>query len=556
MSTWIEVRKSGQNVEFENSDPFSVGQQVKMGLGSIELRDTKNAGLHIVRLSSGGNFTYSLRLTRDGSYRLGPSRGHRVVLPSEETDPIKRILREMDIPVSKLTYANEPTLEVTERHYDNWHCPVGHLVNHWVTDGNASEVSVEVMERPQGYFLGGEFVTKSISGATYAISVSSGKGWHGPEQIVVWPDCRPENLGDALARTIWGENADAKFMAALKNFDLAQEWSARYKFEQHPTRTDRILVNGEDTPAPYGYPEKPALVVELVRVHGGKLIEDRLPAQQRELIKASQDEESATEYILRTYRVVAIEGGDGGAGRRLKYGVTGKTGLSFSSHGDSSIVIGEERDRRLEFLLQIHKRIESALWEKTPERRLISTQYPNSSGFQLEEEVWKTRWDNPSRQYRSVFPECNGVPVTLWKHDNLTGAREHPAEELFRGAVCLSDPKRPSGWDALLAQSKLNHFPYWCAFLADGSEAHIGNVLNGKQLGQYVALFPVPLGVERSFVIVMRYGFVTQGTSSIWGVTIANTREGVEFRPFDNGRLYSTTTNSLGWMETTTAPLP
>ncbi len=205
MSIWKEVQKNGNEVRIDGT-PFAVGQRVPMGLGSIELRYTQETGFHVVRFSQSGYIKYSLRLSRDGErYRLGPEYGHRIITPSEETDPIKRILREMDIPVSRLERTSEPTLKVDERWYDNRHCPIGLNTNQWIHDGHETDVSSEIREQSHGYFSGGGYDIFTIEGASYAIRIDSGRymmngcDWSRPGKIVVWPHCDANTLANALA---------------------------------------------------------------------------------------------------------------------------------------------------------------------------------------------------------------------------------------------------------------------------------------------------------------------------------------------------------------------
>lgn len=236
MAKWTEIQKQGVEVRFVDGTPFAVGQQVSMGLGSIELRNTQKAGLHVVRLSGSGHFKYSLKLSRDGNYRLGPDRGHRVVTPSEEADPIKRTLREMEIPVSNLVRATEPSLQIGERWYDNGHCPNGRPTNRWITDGRKTEVNSETREQPHGYFGGGGYNNSVIEGASYAVCVDSGRymngcGWTRPGQIVVWSHCTPTALASALASILYGDGADAEYLDALKDCVAASNWIAeRYSY--------------------------------------------------------------------------------------------------------------------------------------------------------------------------------------------------------------------------------------------------------------------------------------------------------------------------------------
>lgn len=107
MSKWIEVNVDDNQWVIIDGRPWRIGEEIACGMGSFVLRDTPKAGLHAVRLSGSKRFTYSVKLRRPGRYRLGAEYGFRVKPPEEETDPIKRVLREMEIPLSHLSYRQE-----------------------------------------------------------------------------------------------------------------------------------------------------------------------------------------------------------------------------------------------------------------------------------------------------------------------------------------------------------------------------------------------------------------------------------------------------------------
>ena len=46
MAKWTEIEKNGNEARFVDGIPFTVGQQVSMGLGSLELGNPRQAGLH------------------------------------------------------------------------------------------------------------------------------------------------------------------------------------------------------------------------------------------------------------------------------------------------------------------------------------------------------------------------------------------------------------------------------------------------------------------------------------------------------------------------------
>lgn len=220
MSIWMQVKVVAGHVFFESGDEFVVGSSRKMGMGTIELRETRKAGLHVVRLSAQGRFTYALLLRKDGEYRLGASRGHRVIPPAEEKDPIKRVLREFGVPVSKLRIADKSTLEVDDRWYDNSACPVGRKTHRWLTDGEMTQTAYIVLERPEGFFHGGGRTEYTISDATCAVCAGGGR----ITDVVVWPGCEPGALADVIAEARYGEGADRDYPAALPDLEAARKW--------------------------------------------------------------------------------------------------------------------------------------------------------------------------------------------------------------------------------------------------------------------------------------------------------------------------------------------
>jgi len=205
----MTVRVSGHQVDELIGDewrPMPLGQRQPLGLGSVELRRTPKAGLHLVRFSSSGRFKFALPLHRDGVYRVGAEYGHRVVPPSEEPDPIKRQLRLRGIPVSSLLRqsAGEP-LQVTRHRADiERACPAGSRRWWWETDGDLAWEIVD--QRWTGWAYTDDSVGE-ITSATWAIEliervVTNGAIVGRIGRVVVWPDCDPDDLGAALDRAM------------------------------------------------------------------------------------------------------------------------------------------------------------------------------------------------------------------------------------------------------------------------------------------------------------------------------------------------------------------
>lgn len=251
-------------VEYSNNtvtmsgEEMVVGQPVKLGLGKLELQKNERGKLQIARFSNSGQFQYAVKLNRDGQYRFGPRFGHYVKPSRKERDPIKRILRDMNIPVSNLEQITEATLEIGERWYDNSHCPNGRSTNKWIHDGRETSVNSEMLEQPHGYFGGGGCETSVIEGASYAICVDSGRhmngsSWTRPGQIVVWPNCEPKALAGALASIIYGNGADADYIEALTNLEMARRWIAQ-RYEYIPE--EAAFSYGQDLPEVLHFQEK------------------------------------------------------------------------------------------------------------------------------------------------------------------------------------------------------------------------------------------------------------------------------------------------------------
>ncbi len=173
-------------------------------------------------------------------------------------DPIKRILREMEIPVGSLQQATTPTLQIGERWYDNGHCPVGRDTHRWVHDGRETVVRSETTEQPHGYFSGGGYNASVVEGASYAVRIDSGRytngaAWSRPSQIIVWPGYNPTALVGALASILYGDGADAEYLAALTGREAARRWIAE-RYEYRPE--EAAFSYGQDLPEVLHFQQK------------------------------------------------------------------------------------------------------------------------------------------------------------------------------------------------------------------------------------------------------------------------------------------------------------
>lgn len=516
MARWITIEKSGNAVRFEDGTPFTVGQRVSMGLGSIELRDTKKAGLHVVRLSSNGHFSYSFKLKRDGQYRLGPNRGHRVVTAAEETDPIKRVLREMDIPVSKLCRMEAGSaLPISTYDCDIRRAyPSGTTTNWYLTDGKqTTEVTSSKDMTGVNQFCGPEVSeVGAITGATYAIEtvrrvhMNSCIGRY-IGTVAVWPGCDPKNFADVLAPLVYGEFADAEFPEALKDFETAQRWVAeRFEIATHPTRGELLTVDGRDYQWATG-PYTPYVIERLVQAHGIRLLQPYFGEEQRAFQGALLNGGLAAEYVLTHYRVVAVQCGEE---RHLKFALL----TSSDKLGDiNSVYLGGQEEVPLKTLLEKHNTLKDLLFVQATERMELVPTHTRISSYKLKDGVWEAETYNDQRGWHKfpLFVERDALLVRLGENE-FTGA-----------LVCLSCDTRRQG----MSQRGGGGFH---AVHQDGAQAYYH---------AYEALLPIRIGETKNFVFRISHEWSSPCCdASIWGVTVTRTEQGVQFRPYDNGQLY------------------
>lgn len=142
-----------------------------------------------------------LLATSSGSARRGVVHTYRP--PQQETDPVKRVLRELGMGLSVLEVIGDEPIAATVRWYDQQHCPNGRATHHWVTDGEETEMFRRMLEEPHGYFGGGGLNEIVITGGTYAIRVDyhrhlNGCGSYTVTKVMVRPGCNAARLKEAL----------------------------------------------------------------------------------------------------------------------------------------------------------------------------------------------------------------------------------------------------------------------------------------------------------------------------------------------------------------------
>ncbi len=199
MSQWVKIVKEGHKILLEDTR-LSVGRKITTRDGFIELRDTPDQGLHIIRVNDVDAAHYIVRLHEDGVYRLCPQCGYRVMHRGEKMHPIERILRRRNISSTLLEIAREECVKVYESWYDNCAQPFAVVpTNRWHHDGTAEVIDKHIWAPPYGQFCGGGHNQVMITEATYAISVSyDGSRQHCISKIITWPECDPKVFDEVL----------------------------------------------------------------------------------------------------------------------------------------------------------------------------------------------------------------------------------------------------------------------------------------------------------------------------------------------------------------------
>lgn len=206
MAEWIKIKKIKKTV-IADGQTLAVNESIPVGLGSIQLRNTKKAGLHMVRLSGSQRFKYSLPLHRDGDYRMGPNWGHRIKDPTEEKNGFLRVCRELEVPISRVVMVESPTLDGLEVEVGGILCSHSTSDNNskiilW-TDGETACVTEpeRVKSHMNQYHVGCPCSTwtKKIKGGSWAITtLKKTRYYAGVSKVWIAKTCDPETLRLAL----------------------------------------------------------------------------------------------------------------------------------------------------------------------------------------------------------------------------------------------------------------------------------------------------------------------------------------------------------------------
>jgi hypothetical protein len=446
-----------------------------------------------------------------------------VDLPSVlEKDPIAALLPLMEIPISALVRAETPDIQVEGRWYDNQHCPNGRDTYHWLHDGRETVVEEERLEQSSGYFGGGGRRSLRIEGATWAVRVDSGRHlngceWTRPGRVVVWDQCDPTALANALAPVVWGNGADANYLEAMKSLEAARAWvSGRFHVEAHPDHPDRVMVDLYDLRLHHLRElQRPHPVSRLVQKHGWEVLP--LGDAQQEWLRVKEDLGEAARWVLKTYRVRPVVSGD-------------FNGVKFARLSDpdnfgdiNNPYINELREECIKHLMEVHRgKLVDLLFEQAGEKpEVLVPSYHNPSTFWLENGVWWGETYEPRCVWPGAVHRGNGwFKYPLGSEEDLVKV-ELGQGEFSKNLLRLSGERRQGA-------TSMGGFQ---GALFDGEECFVR---------AYEALLPVRVGETKNFMFQIKNEWAYPGAgASVWAVTVTRTLDGVEFKPCDNGKNYT-----------------
>lgn len=166
-----------------NQNRIEIGEYVILLNGNIKihLRKTEKAGLHVAVLTRReGDFIYSLKLNRNGKYKVGQKYGH-YVKPSR-TEQIQEMLERKHL-------QNVDVVSISKKKSARFYLRGQNL--EIVTDGRQIYEGVDVDWVKRGLVRHG---TSYVSNGTFAFSRLGRK----IKRLVIWPDCIPHKLETAL----------------------------------------------------------------------------------------------------------------------------------------------------------------------------------------------------------------------------------------------------------------------------------------------------------------------------------------------------------------------
>lgn len=294
---WITLHHTNGRVMYLGRDltPDPNNKQLPHGDGFLQIRLTSEGKLHVERMKgTPADRVYGVTLQREGRYQFGLNFGSRIKEPEDEKDPLKRVLLELNLPISKRV------LRILDP--DNTH--------HQQT----KEELLREMSKPH-YFGDPDFGVFEVGPHGFVI------------RIYLFGDADPEAFKDWLIKQLHGKYADQEFLDVLRVYDLdkATSWIAsRFAISSSKKCCSAlewheidIGVDDHDRYAWMKFIHKsgtPVLVSDnaalnkLVEVYGFRVFHPWFESLQAQWVNALESETEALLFINGHYRVMAVEG--------------------------------------------------------------------------------------------------------------------------------------------------------------------------------------------------------------------------------------------------------
>jgi hypothetical protein len=542
MSVYRKVTKAKVNgqmvVRFADetgNEAMRLGDIVSMGQGTIQLRH--NGQFEIIRRSKDGDVTYRIVLEREGDYLLGPNHGLFLLPWREEQDPLKRLLRRLEIPFGHVSsMAKNSPLTIFEKDGNHW--DRFSWSSSFLTDGTKVLSGGEEAER-QG----------NIAAATYAVQVKECGGSSGDTHrrkfighIYLWPGCDLSVLASVLADVKYGEHnepTDAGFLDALDYFDAAQKWVATHYTISSHAQGDRLSVTvaGLDYDRDFRilkmeYGDQVGPLRLLVQRYGATLLSPYFGQEQEAFLDAHADQTEAAKFIFARYNVVGVARGEE---RHLKFAYLG-TPDQFGDLDSPRLpgAPGNGCDQALRVLLEVHPVLSSLLFVQAKAKNELVAAYKQSKhrGLKFEGGVWWTV-DVFSAKSQPICLQDEAVKVWLHARPGTTYYEDNLPVVVPEGMtidehlVCLSASRR-----GRLADVQPQDGRHITDVLVEGDRAILGSGFN--------ALLLIKPGETKRFVFHIAHAWGSSMGYSIWGLVAARSADGeVTFSPYENGQLYS-----------------
>lgn len=230
---------------------------------------------------------------------------------------------------------------------------------------------------------------------------------------------------------------------------------------------------------------------------GINLVEEYLGENQKAYLRALEDVEEATHYILSNYRTVKFTRGEN---IYIKFAHLSSPNVLKKIDSPT-----EKADRPFKRLLDRHENLYNILLEKTSENIDLIPYYPAYWNVKLKNGVWVGSGGINVVNDRQIAPEDDVVKIDLHQNE-------------VQDALCP-------------LSKKSTYHKSIRAILMDGDEAF--------EAGMSTMLVPIKAGEEKNLI------FLTSrhmgGNESVWGVTIRRTENGLEYLPYNNGNVYNPT---------------